>query len=299
MRRKSPKKIGVVGLVAVLHGQASAIEASQAVSAAMGNTTRSNSLDPASIYAAPGLVWVGERFELGAGGAMATDGTRSVFVGAHDGQTSSIGLGVQWLSDRREVSPTLDELPGWRRTGQTFDNNVESSVLSATIGAGGVNHMFGLGLGLRYYYRASTLGGSERAFNVAPSVAGVVGEQWVLSLTVENPIPMDYPDAPFAIGTGTRWQPSRRFAVAVDTLTDLGTVDGEVRFTPMVGTEVWVHDMVPMRVGWTQDGVSQRQLLTAGVGVASESFDVSYACAGLWSSDEGNVLHRISVRLAM
>ena len=299
MRRKSPMMAGVVGLLAFTGGQALALEPSQATSAGMGNTTRSNHLEPGAIYAAPALVWVGERFELGAGGAMSTDGTRSVFVGAHDGQTSSVGLGVQWLSDRKEVSPTLDELPGWKRKGQTFNNDVESSVISATVGAGGVNHLFGLGLGLRYYYRESTLGGAERGFNVAPSIAGVVAEQWVLSLTVENPLPIEFSDAPLAIGTGTRWQPSRRFAVAVDTLTDLGTVEGEVRFTPMAGAEAWLHEMVPIRVGWTQNGISQRQLLTTGIGVASESFDLSYACVGLWSSDQGSTLHRMSIRLAM
>jgi len=299
MREKSPTMVGVVGLMALMHGPAFAIEASQAPSAAMGNTTRSNYLDPAAIYSAPALVWVGERFELGAGGATSNDGTRSAFVGAHDGQTSSLGLGVQWISDRKEVSPTMEELPGWKREGQTFDNNVESSVLSATIGAGGVNHMFGVGVGLRYYYRASTLGGADRAFNLAPSIAGVVADQWVLSLTVENPIPVDYVDAPLAVGTGTRWAPSRRFAVAVDTHTDLGTVEGEVRFTPMVGAEAWVHDMVPIRLGWTQDGIDQRKLLTAGLGVANDSFDVSYGCVGLWSSDGGSTLHRMSVRMAM
>lgn len=292
-------RFGAVVLLAFTAPNAYGLDASQAQSGGMGKTVRSSVHEAASVYAAPGLVWIGERFDMGAGGGLATDGARSFFVGAHDGQTSAIGLGVHWISHRLEVVPSDDELPGWRRKGESFDNEVESSVLSATIGGGGVHHLFGFGLGLRYYSRTSTLRGASRSFNVAPSIAGVVADQFTLSLTVENPLPFEYLDAPLGIGTGARWQPSPRFAVALDTLTDLGTAPGEVRFSPMAGAEVWLNEMVPARIGWTQNGVTQRQQLTAGLGIASDAMDFSYACGGLWSSDSGPTLHQLSLRLSM
>jgi len=292
-------RVGAAGLLVCVTHNAHALDASQAQSGGMGKTVRSSVHEAASVYAAPGLVWVGERFDMGAGGGLDTDGSRSFFVGAHDGQTSAIGLGVHWISRRAEAVPSPDELPGWRRKGETFNNEVESSVIAAAIGGGGVHHLFGFGVGLRYYSRTSTLRGASRSFNVAPSVAGVVADQVTLSLTVENPLPFEYIDAPLGVGTGARWQPTPRFAVALDTLTDLGSVPGEVRFSPMVGAEMWLHEMVPTRVGWTQDGITQRQQVTLGLGVASDAMDFSYACGGLWSSDSGPTLHQLAIRLSM
>ncbi len=265
-----------------------------------GNASRANLFDPGAVHTAPGIVWLGERFDLGVGGGVGSDGSSLVHASAFDGQTSNIGLGVHWARRRQEVTPLDAELPGWRRKGESFNNEVESSVVSATIGGGGVHHLFGFGVGLRYYFRTSTLRGAEGVFNIAPSIAGIVAETWTLSLTVENPIPVDYGDAPLAVGSGTRWQPSDRFALSVDTLTDLGTYPGEVRFTPMAGAEIYIQDMVPVRVGWTQDGVSQVQHVTAGVGAVNESMGFNYAVLlDPWSSDDVAHEHRVSLRISM
>jgi hypothetical protein len=287
---------GAVGLPV----SAAGMEAAMATSVGMGDTVRSNPDDPGSVYAAPGMVWLGERFDLGAGGGLGTDGVRTLQVGAYDGQTSNVGLGVSWLVRRLEQSPAEDDLPGWRRKGESFSDEVESSVIAATLGGGGVHHLFGFGVGLRYYYRSSTLFGSDQSFNVAPSIAGVLADHWTVSLTVENPLPLDYADAPMAVGTGTRWQPTSGFAVAVDTLTDLGSVPGEVRFTPMVGMEARVHEAVPLRVGWLQDGLSQTQFISAGIGASNESMGFNYGVRlSPWATDGVEYMHRMSLRISM
>ena len=287
---------GTLALPAVAAG----MEASMATSVGMGDTVRSNPDDPGSVYAAPGMVWLGERFDLGVGGGLGTDDVRVLQVGAYDGQTSNVGLGVSWLVRRLEQSPSEGDLPGWRRKGESFSDQVESSVIAATVGGGGVHHMFGVGVGLRYYYRSSTLFGADQSFNVAPSIAGILADHWTVSLTVENPLPLGYVDAPLGVGTGTRWQPTSRFAVAIDTLTDLGTVPGEVRFTPMVGMEARVHETVPVRVGWQQDGPSQTQFVSLGIGASNESMGFNYGVRlNPWSTDGAESMHRMSLRISM
>jgi hypothetical protein len=270
-----------------------------AMAAGMGNCVRSSPDDPNSVFAAPAMVWIGERFDIGVSGGLGSNSGRHMQAGAYDGQTSSLGLGVHWSMESSDVIPGNEELPGWRKKGETFDNHLQSTVLSASVGGGGVHHLFGAGVGLRYYTSTSTLEGAEQSFNIAPSIAGVVGKYWTLNLTIENPLPLGYSGAPLAVGTGARWQPSSRFAVAVDTLTDLGSMAGEVRFTPMVGTEIRIQDVVPVRLGWTQNGLTNQQFLSAGIGAANEVMEFAYGVQlDLWTDDELSHLHQFAVRIS-
>jgi hypothetical protein len=289
-------------LFGVLAGkaEAGAMQPSMAMSSGMGNCVRSSPDDPNSVFAAPALVWVGQRFDLGFGGGRGPSSSRQWQAAAYDGRTSSVGLGVHWSMDARDEIPSNDELPGWREEGETFDNHIESTVLSASVGAGGVHHLFGVGLGFRYYTTTSTLDGTDQSFNLAPSIAGVLGRYWTLSLTIENPLPLEYEGAPLAVGTGARWQPSSRFAVAVDTLSDLGSMPGEVRFSPMVGTEIRIQDVVPLRLGWTQNGITNEKFITGGIGAANEAMEFAYGVQlDLWTHDEVTHLHRLAMRLSL
>ena len=271
-----------------------------AMSTGMGNCVRSSPDDPNSVFAAPGMVWIGERFDLGFSGSLGSNSYRQLQASAYDGQTSSVGLGLHWSMETLDEIPSIDELPGWREKGETFDNHTQSTVLSASVGGGGVHHLFGVGMGLRYFTSTSTLEGTEQSFNIAPSIAGVVGRYWTLSLTIENPLPLGYAGSPLAVGTGARWQPSSQFAVAVDSLTDLGSMPGEVRFSPMVGTEIRIQDVVPVRFGWTKNGLTNEQFVTGGIGAANESMEFAYGVQlDFWTADEVAHLHRIGMRISM
>ena len=184
-------------------------------------------------------------------------------------------------------------MPGWRRENQSFDNEVRSSVIGATIGGGGVHHIFGAAMGLRFYTRSTSLEENMHSFNLAPSVAGLVQDQLYLSLTVENPIPLGFADSPLAVGTGTRWQPTDQFAMEFDTLTDFSSVEGEVRFTPMAGAEYRIQALVPVRAGWSHDGITSANSVTAGIGAANEAVSFNYG-ATLELGSEGETLSHMS-----
>lgn len=271
-----------------------------AVAQGMGDTVRANPWDPMTGYASPGMVWIDGRFEIGGSGQYGNSGGSSWQVGAYDAQTSKVGFGLFWARDSRGVVPKNSELPGWREVDEEFDNHITSSVLAATIGGGGVHHLFGAGLGIRYFYRSTKLGGVEHAVTLSPSVATVLQEELYLTLTAENVIPTNQLDSPLAIGTGTRWQPSNRFALAFDSQTDFTSVAGEVRFTPMVGAEVRIANVVPVRAGWTRNGVNETQWVTGGIGIENETVGLSYSLQmDAWTGAEFVHRHGIMVRVSM
>jgi len=286
-----------IGLSVMLSMPAHATKSAMAVAQGMGDTVRANPWDPMTAYAAPGMVWIDGRFEVGGSGQYSSADTNVWQVGAYDAQTSKVGFGLFWSRDSRSVVPKNEELPGWREVDEEFDNHITSSVLAMTIGGGGIHNLFGAGLGVRYFYRSTKLGGVEHAVTLSPSVATVVQEELYLTLTAENVIPTNQPDSPVAIGTGTRWQPSNRFAIAFDSLTDFTSVSGEVRFTPMVGAEVRIANVVPIRAGWTRNGVDDSQWVTGGIGVENESVGLSYSLQMDAWSDEDVLVHQHGLML--
>jgi hypothetical protein len=251
-------------------------------------------------HAAPGMVWLDGRFEIGGSGRFGSDDTSLWQVGAYDAQTTRVGFGIFWSRAAQSIEPKNEELPGWRREDQEFNNYIRSSVLSTTIGGGGIHRLFGFGLGVRYFYRSTKLGGSEHAITLAPSVATVVQDSVILSLTVENVIPTGNPDAPLGVSTGTRWIISRQLALAVDTVADFSSLENQVAITPMIGAEFRAGDVVPLRAGWQRDGVDGRRWVSSGIGVENETVGLSYALnMDMWTDDAVIHQHGIMLRISM
>ncbi|MGB0640880.1 MAG: hypothetical protein ACPGTU_16185 [Myxococcota bacterium] len=277
-----------------------AVDSVMAVGQGMGFANRANPYDGGSVYSAPAMVWIDGRFDISGGARLGSDENRLFQAAAHDAQTSPIGMGVQWFRQTKDETPDPSELPGWRKENQRFGNEVVSSVLAATIGGGGVHHLFGAALGLRYFTRSSSLADKENSFNLAPSVAGFVQDQLYLSLTVENVIPLGFADSPLSLGTGTRWQPTEQFAVEVDTVTDFSSVEGEVRVSEMAGMEFRVQGLIPLRVGWKNDGVTDAQAVTAGIGASNEDIAFNYGAALELNPDgEPNHWHGLHLRVSI
>lgn len=300
-RKRLPLRLAGLSLCAGLSiSDVHAAESASAVSQGMGDTVRANPWDPMTAHAAPGMVWLDGRFELGGSGRFGSDETNLWQVGAYDAQTTRVGFGLFWSRSTQSIAPKNEELPGWRQEDQEFDNHIRSSVLSTTIGGGGIHRLFGFGVGVRYFYRSTKLGGSEHAITLAPSIATVIQDTVIFSITAENVIPTGNPDAPLGLSTGTRWQISRQLALAFDTEADFSSLDNQVAFTPMVGAEFRAGDVVPIRVGWKRDGVDQTRWLSSGIGVENESVGLSYGLSlDLWSGAEAVHHHGMMLRISM
>ena len=182
-------------------------------------------------------------------------------------------------------------MPGWKQPGTTFENPSTTSVFAASLSGGGVHHLMGYAVGVRYYSRVAPLTGTESELNAVLSVGFVVRDQLVVTVTGENLIPQsEFDGAPLGIGTGCRWQPVDTFAVAVDTFTDFeSSEDGSVT-TPMAGMEYRIVDLVPLRAGWTRNGLTDQSYVTGGFGVSNEQAGLHYG-AKVELGDDGNRSH--------
>jgi hypothetical protein len=269
--------VPAIALGALFSAPVLAGEPAMAVAQGMGHTTRSSLSDGGAAFTAPATVWLNGGFDVAGGARLGSGASRLYQVAAHDSKTGPVALGVQYLRQDEDLTPSKADLPGWKRPGESFANPTNTTVMGVSLGSGGVHHLFSLAAGVRYYTRQAPVTGSESEVNGVISMGGILQDQLVLTITGENLIPQDrFEGAPLALGTGTRWQPTDRFALALDTLTDFESLDDGVATTPMLGTEFYVHEVVPLRLGWTRDGVTEQGYATAGFGITNETAGLSY-----------------------
>lgn len=275
-------------------GIAHAEEPAMGVAQGMGNATRANFLDGGAAYTAPATMWLGGRFDVHLGGRLGTESDRLFQVSGHDSKTGPLSLGLNWFRHDTDVKASPEELPGWRRPNQNFDNPMRASVFGASIGGGGVHHLLSGAIGFRYHTRRAPVSGDKSEMNIVASVGGIVVDQLILTLTGDNLIPQDEIDgAPMSIGTGVRWQPIEAFGVEIDTLTDFESVKNKVVMTPMFGAEYTIAQIVPIRAGFFRDGVEEQSHVTAGIGVANDTVGLNYGgrmTVGARAPDE-KILH--------
>ena len=277
-----------------------ASEPAMAVAQGMGHTTRSSSNDGGAAYTAPATIWLSSSFDVSGGARIGTGKSRLYQASAQDSQTGPVGLGVQWFRQDEDTTPSRAELPGWKRPGENFENPTSTSVFSAALGGGGVHHLFSIAAGLRYYTRTAPVTGTQSEINGVVSMGGIVQDQLTLTLTAENLIPQDgFDGAPLSLGTGTRWQPTERFALAFDSLSDFESKDEGIAFTSMAGMEYRVGEVVPVRLGWMNDGVTGQGYATAGLGVSNETAGLNYGGrleVGEGAGDSPGHWHGLSLR---
>lgn len=248
-----------------------------AVAQGMGNATRANFSDGGAAYTAPATMWLSGGFDVQLGGRLGTGRDRLYQISGQDAKTGPVALGLTWFRHDTDARANTNELPGWRKPDETFDNPMRASVFGAAIGGGGVHHLFGAALGFRYHTRRAPVTGDKHELNLSASIGGIVLDQFILTLTGENLIYQDEIDgAPFGIGTGSRWQATEFFGIEVDTFTDFQSVAKSVAFTPMIGAEYIVAQVVPVRTGFYRDGVEEENFVTAGIGVANDIVGLNY-----------------------
>ena len=279
---------------------ASAQEAAMAVAQGMGSTTRANLGDGGAVFTAPATIWLSSAYEVSIGARIGTGESRLYQVSAQDAKTGPVALGVQWMRHHTDTSPSAGDLPGWKRPGDSLENPTVTSVFGASLGSGGVHHLFSLAAGARYYTRIAPVTGEEAELNAVVSVGGIVLDQLTLTMTAENLIPQDgFNGAPLSLGTGTHWQPTDSFSLALDTLADFESKEDKVAFSPMVGTEFVIAEVVPLRIGWYRDGVSGQGVVTAGIGVSNEVAGFNYGGqlqVGEGTPDKPGHWHGLSLR---
>ena len=250
-----------VGFAVFFSASVAAEEPAMAVAQGMGHTTRSNLSDGGAAFTAPATVWLNGGFDVSVGARLGSGKSLLYQASAQDAQTGPVALGLQWMRHESDSTPTNKDLPGWKKPGESLENPTTTSIYGASLGGGGVHNLFSLAVGVRYYTRSAPVTGEESEVNAVVSVGGLVQDQLLLTLTAENLIPQNgFDGAPLGLGTGTRWQPADSFALAFDTFTDFESKDEGVAFSPMVGAEYVIGEIVPIRPKWRQrSGVCDRR----------------------------------------
>jgi hypothetical protein len=248
-----------------------------AVAQGMGYATRANFRDGGGAYDAPSTMWLAGGFDVHVGGRLGVEQDRLFQISAQDAKTGPISVGLQWFRHDTDVRAHPEELPGWKKPNETFDNPMRASTFGASIGGGGVHHLFSGAMGVRYHTRRAPVSGDKSELNVVASVGVIVVDQLILTLTGDNLIPQDEIEgAPLGIGTGTRWQPIEAFGIEFDTFTDFESRSDKVVITPNFGLEYIIAEVVPVRTGFYRDGVEEQSYVTAGFGVANEIVGLNY-----------------------
>jgi hypothetical protein len=184
------------------------------------------------------------------------------------------------VSFGREVSrPTVrqEDLPGWKQPEQSFDDLSDARMrLGGGVGFSVLNRVLGFGGSVEWNQRTNGFEESESALSGGASIAAYLGDQLVVSFNGERLLPTGLWFAPTQLSSGFRWEASSVAALGADVVMDLTSHDSmETGFG--VGATITAGEMVPIRMGFARDAATLQDRLTAGLGVASDQADLSYA----------------------
>jgi hypothetical protein len=230
-----------------------------------------------SVATAPSLLALRTRYDVALGGQLGADDHKSVQAGALDSSTSAVALGLifsaRWATPRTEV----EDLPGWAKPSADLSHDeVRTITAGGALATSLAQRQVGVGIGVMGYHRDSALAGVRSAVNGTVSVSGYFAEQVAISLTGENIVPLDQPEAPLRIAVGAGWSATPVFGGYVDLVQDYTDPDhpaaswsigAEVQAgrQPRAGTAPAA--LVPLRAGYTHDALKDRELLGLGLGV--------------------------------
>jgi hypothetical protein len=283
MKARHPRSSSFVGplfaaaLAGAFGSPALAVEPEMARERGQGHTSRGDLGSMAAILRAPATLHLRSRYDAGADFSLGDDRMRRFHVAALDSQTGPVAAGVSF---GREVSRPVvreDDLPGWKTPDSTFTELQDSQMRAGGgVGFSLLNRTLGLGASFEWNQRTNGFDESESAFSGGASIAAHLGDQVVLSVNGERLIPTNLWFAPTQVSGGFRWESSPAAALCADIVTDLTSHDTvEVGFG--VGAAFTAGNLVPIRMGFARDASTLEDRLTAGIGVANEQADFSYA----------------------
>ena len=244
---------------------------------ASGSTGRANPRSLSAIITSPGVIGLERQYTLGGSARFGPQKGRSFQAGASDSVTGPVALGVMWAGEWSSPPVPDEELPGWRVAGQAGENPTEETTIGGAIGGALAQRRVGVGLGVSYHRYKSFYRDPSGLVDLSAGVSGKLGDQVVLAASVRDFLPSaDFTKAPLVLEGGIRWGPSPWLGIEADVWSDMQTLD-EPALSIGVGGVAWAARTVPIRLGYTRDGIDDLDILTAGIGAGSESGSLEYA----------------------
>lgn len=244
---------------------------------ASGSTGRANPRSLSAIITSPGVIALERQYTIGGSARFGPQKNRSFQGGASDSVTGPVALGLMWAGEWSSPPVPDDELPGWRVPDDDAENPTEQTTIGGSLGGAFAQRKVGVGIGVSYHRYQSFYREGAGVVDLSAGLSGKLGDQVIVAASVRDFLPStDFTKAPLLIEGGIRWGPSPWFALEADVWTDMQTLD-----TPAVSVGVggvaWAAKTVPLRLGYTHDGVEDEDVLTAGVGAGSDKGSLEYA----------------------
>jgi hypothetical protein len=244
---------------------------------ASGSTGRANPRSLSAIATSPGVIALDRQYTIGGSARFGPQKTRAFQAGASDSVTGPIALGLMWAGEWATPPIPDDELPGWRVPDDDTENPTEQTTIAGAIGGAVAQRRLGLGIGVSYHRYKSFYREAQGVVDLSAGLSGKLGDQVIVAAAVRDFLPSaDFTKAPLTIEGGLRWGPSPWFGFEADVWSDLETLDAPA-VSVGVGGVAWAAKTVPIRLGYTHDGVLDQDRLTAGVGAGSEKGSLEYA----------------------
>lgn len=244
---------------------------------ASGSTGRANPRSLSAIITSPGVIALDRQYTIGGSARFGPQKTRSFQAGASDSVTGPVALGLMWAGEWSSPPIPDDELPGWRIPDADTENPTEQSTIGGALGGAFAQRKVGVGIGVSYHRYKSFYRDASGVVDLSAGVSGKLGDQVVVAAAVRDLLPStDFTGAPLTIEGGLRWGPSPWFAIEADLWADMVSLDAPALGVG-VGGVAWAAKTVPIRLGYTRDGVEDLDVLTAGVGAGSDKGSLEYA----------------------
>ncbi len=256
-----------------LHGNATTV--------GLAGVSRASTRNLDNVLHGSAVLALESRYDVDVNGYLEPSGWKGFDIAALDSRTSSFALGVRYSWARHADLPLLDnELPGWELTDSTQTNVAVAQHIAVGMAiAPDPARFWSIGLHGGWFWRTTARAGDGSGVRLGASVAARPIEDLSLSLGGTVPFLVEAErgfEAQPRLDGGVRWQFHEQAGLMADVALPLDQVDG-VDFG--VGSEWFVADVVPVRVGYSRQAGEVRNNLGAGLGIVSEYLNLQY---GIW-----------------
>lgn len=264
-----------------------------------GGVSRAATQGLTSILTAPSVLALQPRYDFAVGARLGPDNERILQGAAMDSTTGPMALGLLYSRSTATPPTTVDQLPGFTQVGEGLSNPRTRTLVAGGLATALGEDIVGVGVNVSYFHEETRFGGVVGAVNAGASLSGSFAEKAVLTVSGENLLPDSLDWSQRRVSGAARYQPAPAFGLEVDLIGELDAPGDSPVLSYAVGADGTIAERVPLRAGFSWDGLTRENRLTGGVGIGKETFFLEYGVAApLQSGDASALWHALCLRIS-
>ena len=298
----------IFGLFALLSSSVSvadtAVDPGLAADDALANITMAQPDALGAIRTAPAMMPLLPRYQVAVGAGWSSDPLKRISLSAIDSSNGPVALGLNFKRTNGTPTANSQDLPGWHRPNQDFDNESSEIVAGGAAAISFANRQRSIGLGGQYIGRRTTFTDNVDIFELTASGGLHIKEQLLVTFNGRDILQSD---GPVHIGSGIRWGPTdtsfngspfRSYGgVEFNVDTELDSNGYRLGYWGVSG-DLLASEALILRAGYRN--AEGQNLLGAGFAVDNVSFGFEYgALLQLGSDGLGNHSHVVGCRIRL